>query len=449
MEDKYELTAHKCNKYGTTWVYNCKYRLTQKVLCPASAQVVYSEEKWILSSGTDNHLCEPNRPRVIAESLRCKMKELVRNDPAKPVGIAVRKVREEAFETYADEDDFYDHLVYQLGSDAALEKQLLRTRYEIIGQTPKSRNAFAPEEFLGRIYGEGNKVIVCDSNNLEDGWRDKINKRNGESDYDWDKLDDEMLSFEETHVEHEEIEASEAEENIGTGFENVIDRDLPKRVLAYTSENLLKMLGKGHKTSVDGTFKSSCKLWAQQFIWMVKAKGYWIPVVWGWLPDKTEEIYKVFFHLVQKKMEDLGININIESVLCDFELNIMKSIDVMLKVPILGCFFHLKQCFQRKVSKNGFKSLYENDEFFNSFINQCSAISALPLEDIEEGLNHVERKFVFEDERTDAFKKSFLAYIRNFWIFGCLPPRVWNTFGRSEDITNNNQVSHCLNFATF
>ena len=134
MEDKYELTAHKCNKDGTTWVYNCKYRLTQKVLCPASAQVVYSEEKWILSSGTDNHLCEPNRPRVIAESLRCKMKELVRNDPAKPVGIAVRKVRKEAFETYADEEDFYDHLVYQLGSDAALEKQLLRTRYEIISQ---------------------------------------------------------------------------------------------------------------------------------------------------------------------------------------------------------------------------------------------------------------------------------------------------------------------------
>ena len=74
VEDKYELTAHTSNKEDTVWVYNCKYRLTVKVLCPATARVTYSEEKWILFSGTDNHTCEPNRPRVMAESLRCKMK---------------------------------------------------------------------------------------------------------------------------------------------------------------------------------------------------------------------------------------------------------------------------------------------------------------------------------------------------------------------------------------
>ena len=71
-------TAHTYSKDGT-WVYNCKYRLTQKVLCPATARVVSSEEKWILSSGTDNHTCEPNRARVISESLRCKMKDLVQS----------------------------------------------------------------------------------------------------------------------------------------------------------------------------------------------------------------------------------------------------------------------------------------------------------------------------------------------------------------------------------
>ena len=146
---------------------------------------------------------------------------------------------------------------------------------------------------------------------------------------------------------------------------------------------------------------------------MVKAKGFWIPVVWGWLPDKKEESYKVFFYLVQKKMEELGLSVNIKSVLCDFELNIMKSVDDQLKVPILGCFFHLKKCFKRKGDKNGFKTKYDNDEHCNAFVNQCSAISALPLEDIEEGLNHIENKFRFEDERTETFKNTFLKYIRN------------------------------------
>ena len=140
---------------------------------------------------------------------------------------------------------------------------------------------------------------------------------------------------------------------------------------------------KKNKTSVDGTFKCSSRLWAQQFVWMVKQKGYWTPAVWGWLPDKSDESYKTFFLLVQKEMEKLGLEIDIASVLTDFELNIMKSIDVMLKVPIHGCFFHFKQCFQRRVDRNGMKMIYENNEEFRKFINQASALSFLPIEDIE------------------------------------------------------------------
>ena len=82
-------------------------------------------------------------------------------------------------------------------------------------------------------------------------------------------------------------------------------------------------------------------------------------------------------------MEELGLSLDVESVLCDFELNILKSIDVMLQCPILGCFFHNKKCFQRKVDRKGFKTMYDNDEHFKSFINQCSSMSHLPIEDVD------------------------------------------------------------------
>ena len=182
------------------------------------------------------------------------------------------------------------------------------------------------------------------------------------------------------------------------------------------------------------------------FVWMIKSKGYWIPAVFGWLPDKSEVSYKVFFLLIQKKMEELGLSLDIDSVFCDFELNILKSIDVMLQCPILGCFFHHKKCFQRKVDRKGFKTMYENDEHFKSFINQCSSLSHLPIEDVEKGLEHIRKKFNFNDERTTEFKEEFLKYILDFWISGCLPPRVWNCFGRSEDITNNNQEGYNSKF---
>ena len=39
--------------------------------------------------------------------------------------------------------------------------------------------------------------------------------------------------------------------------------------------------------------KVDCRMWKQQFVWMLKYNTHWIPVVWGWLPDKSEVSYKV------------------------------------------------------------------------------------------------------------------------------------------------------------
>ena len=54
--------------------------------------------------------------------------------------------------------------------------------------------------------------------------------------------------------------------------------------------------------------------------------------------------------------------------------------------------------------------------------------------------------FIFEDEKAEEFKANLIKYMRDFWINGCLPPRVWNTFGRSEDLTNNNQEGYNSKF---
>ena len=46
---------------------------------------------------------------------------------------------------------------------------------------------------------------------------------------------------------------------------------------------------------------------------------------------------------------------------------------------------------------------------------------------------------VFIDEKLDAFKEDFICYIETYWVNGCFPPFVWNTWGRKDDYTNNNQ----------
>ena len=57
-------------------------------------------------------------------------------------------------------------------------------------------------------------------------------------------------------------------------------------------------------------FKIQCRWYFQ----VVLCRGYWVPTVWGWLPDKCELSYKVFFLLIDQKMLEFGFKLNISSV---------------------------------------------------------------------------------------------------------------------------------------
>ena len=237
----------------------------------------------------------------------------------------------------------------------------------------------------------------------------------------------------------EEDKNTEPDDDSGPEKPPPSSKKLPKRVLAYSSKELLQLFAVAEKSLVDGTFKSICKLWKQQFIWMLKIKGHWIPVVWGWLPDKTEVSYKVFFHMVMTRLQELGINFNLKEVIADFELNIHKAIDDILNIDILGCFFHLARAIMTKVDKKQMRKRYEDDPEFQKFVKEAVAIGHLPPELLETGFQHLKNDFSFDDETAKTFKEELLNYIETYWINGCYPPRAWMTFFRGEDWTNNNQ----------
>ena len=168
--------------------------------------------------------------------------------------------------------------------------------------------------------------------------------------------------------------------------------------------------------------------------------GHWIPVVWGWLPDKTEMSYKIFLTLVIEKLKEEGIPFNQEEIISDFELNIHNAInDILPDVKILGCFFHLAKAFKMKVDKSYMKNYYENDPEFKQFVRQATSLSNLPRDKLYDGFDYFEKNLNFEDEKVQKFKSEFLKYIKDYWIEGCYPPQVWLNFQRSTDLTNNNQ----------
>ena len=132
-------------------------------------------EDWVLQELSNNHECETNCRRVIAEKLKHEMKELVRSDPV----------------------------------------------------------------------GDKENIIVMDSDNMEEGWKDQIEKVNPNSEYDWDRVSDDMRDIEnEYHKDDDNEEEMGNQESVNL---NLAERNLPKRVLAYSSLKLLRQLSRNLK----------------------------------------------------------------------------------------------------------------------------------------------------------------------------------------------------------
>ena len=107
----------------------------------------------------------------------------------------------------------------------------------------------------------------------------------------------------------------------------------------------------------------------------------------------------------------MGVQLNVSSVISDFELNIIKAVDDMLGVSVEGCFFHFSKALQTKVEKSHFKTRYENDLSFQHFIKECGALAHCPLEDIEEGLRMI------KEITTLKMKKENILNIASLNIF--------------------------------
>ena len=308
VDGKYRFRLSKTNKAKTICKMYCLQQGNPEFGCSAKATVVQREDgSYFLYSCDDNHNHLVNKAEVTAEELKQRMGEIVKEAPANPVGEAIKMVKLEAAEEFGNDEDNFKEIVDALGSYHALELRLLRIREKIIGPMPRSRDRFDPKHFLKRIFGKNHKVEVLDSNKLSENWEDILNKSNPNSHYNWGNLNDNVRAHEDPIEDLEEVDLvegnTEEEETIeDIGSDDELDRpenppssskNLPKRILAFTSRKLFNLFSKCERGSLDGTFKSCCKMWKQQFVWMLKYNHHWIPVVFGWLPDKSEISYKV------------------------------------------------------------------------------------------------------------------------------------------------------------
>lgn len=104
-----------------------------------------------------------------------------------------------------------------------------------------------------------------------------------------------------------------------------------------------------------------------------------MPLIYCLVLDKRELTYKRVF----SKMQELRVDLNAVSIMCDFEKAIHNAIlCVFFCARIIGHFFHLGQCVWRKVQDLGLAQLYTQNEDVRVKAEMLLALSFMPVDDV-------------------------------------------------------------------
>ena len=131
-----------------------------------------------------------------------------------------------------------------------------------------------------------------------------------------------------------------------------------KRILMFGTRRNLKVLKACELWLVDGTFKTTPKYFYQ--LYRVHGSYQWtvLPLVYGFLPDKSKTTYPTFFgHL-----KTLKPGLAPKTILVDLEKAVTNALQTGFPLTELqGCNLHFCRCILRHISLKGLKRRYEED----------------------------------------------------------------------------------------
>lgn len=148
-----------------------------------------------------------------------------------------------------------------------------------------------------------------------------------------------------------------------TGESFVFYNDEVSNVIIFTCQHNLDALQYATTVFVDGTFRSTPKLFCQMFTVFITVGNFYIPVVFSLLPNKTTEAYQIVMDQLAPYMT------NVTTVFSDFEQSIHSAVFSSWSwTRIRGCRYHLAQSWWRKIQALGlsleFKTKHQKSEVF-------------------------------------------------------------------------------------
>ena len=106
------------------------------------------------------------------------------------------------------------------------------------------------------------------------------------------------------------------------------------------------------------------------------------------LLGKTQCIYEELFQSISNKCEELGFNLDPDTITLDFEVAVMNSLRTVFgeHTKLHGCFYHITQNTWKKVQELGLAQKYKESIDTRLFCGMIDALAFLPCDKVKEGM---------------------------------------------------------------
>ncbi|CAF0823766.1 unnamed protein product [Didymodactylos carnosus] len=195
-------------------------------------------------------------------------------------------------------------------------------------------------------------------------------------------------------------------------------------IVVYASPTGLQMLQQNSHWNADGTFKTAPMYFSQSYsihVWDVLTMK---PALFCALPRKTFEIYKEVLTGLNYHASNVGIILNPQTILIDFELGAYNAFsDVYPNAIVKGCDFHFTKNIWKRIKKLDLVRDCKKEEIRREIAN----IMSLPLLHMNE-LNNSMELIIDTLSNTDDKYIKLTDYVITTYISGKFDIQFWNLY---------------------
>ncbi|KRZ66472.1 hypothetical protein T10_8692, partial [Trichinella papuae] len=216
-----------------------------------------------------------------------------------------------------------------------------------------------------------------------------------------------------------------------SGDEFLLWQIASRHILVFAMGSKIRLLAAWRTWGMDGTFNVVPQWYQQLFTIYVFVAGKLVPAVYCLCTGKDIGTYRYVSQALLNKAAVLRLNLNPETIICDFETALITAIlDHFLNTRVHGCDLHFCQAEHMKLSDLGLKTRYRTQEETKRKIRMVLDTAFLPVPHVHTGV------YLLEAGAMSALSASF-QYFRQEWMTSERLP-LWNV--HNVNIRTNNHL---------